>query len=61
MKRIILIFILLLTTFVVYSGILAMISVSSTVMNILAVVAGFIWTIILYKSLNKLYDYDENA
>lgn len=61
MKRIILIFILLLTTFVVYSGILAMISISSTVMNILAVVAGFIWTIILYKSLNKLYDYDENA
>lgn len=61
MKRIILIFILLLTTFVVYSGILAMISVSSTVMNILAVVAGFIWTIILYKSLNKLYNYDENA
>lgn len=55
MRELILNFILALITYGVYSGVLTLIGLSSTVMNILAIVIGFIWMIILYKLSVKIW------
>lgn len=55
MKRIIFTFILALITFGIYSGVLALIGLSSTVMNILAIAIAFSWILITYKLVERIW------
>ena len=55
MKRIIFTFILAIVTFGIYSGVLALIDLSSTVMNILAIVIAFSWILITYKLVEQIW------
>lgn len=60
MSTVIKFFILLLLASLVYSGVLFMINTACTICNIAGVVIGFFYLILLYKTVVKIFENDEN-
>ena len=53
-------FLLLLLTLLVYSGVLFMINTACTICNIAGLVIGFFYSIVLYKTVVKIFKDNEN-